>query len=388
MKKRPAFLYVSVLCLAALIIVAGTLPTVTALAAPVEPQSPSAILIEAGTGKVLYEKNAREHRPIASMVKIMTLLLTFENIQRGELSLSDEITVSENAASMGGSQAFLDAHETYCVGELVKSAVVASANDSCVALAETVSGSVEGFVTEMNERARELGMEDTVFVNCTGLPAEGQYSCARDAAVMFRELIKHEEFFGYSGIWMFDFHHPSGRDTVLTNTNKLIRAYEGCDGGKTGFTNEAMYCLSATAMRNGMRLIGVITGAPTAKKRNAEMCSLFDYGFANWSVKQVIFKGAEIDGRVEVPSSKEGSTGVAPASDGYYLSERGKDEEVTLSYTLNEVGALPLPRGSVVGKITATAGGEIVAESDLVTTSDLTEKSYLDIVGDLLRGGR
>ncbi len=388
LKKRPAFLFISVLCLAALLIIAGIMPASVAwAAAPPETDSPSVVLTEAGTGRVLYEKNAREHRPIASMVKIMTLLLTFENIDGGGLSLTDEVTVSENAASMGGSQAFLDAHATYTVGELVKSAVVASANDSCVALAETISGSVEGFVSEMNERAESLGMDDTVFVNCTGLPAPGQYSCARDAAIMFGELIKHEDFFGYSGVWMFDFHHPSGRDTVLTNTNKLIRSYEGCDGGKTGFTNEAMYCLSATAKKDGMRLIGVITGAPSAKKRNAEMCSLFDYGFANWTMRQAIFAGVELDCRLEAPYSKEGAVSVAPVSDGFYLSERGSDESAEITYELIGQPELPLPAGSVVGRMTARVNGEVVAESDLATTGDLTERSYLDVLRELLRGG-
>lgn len=380
MKKRFG-ISIAALCAAALLI-ASSAPIFSAAAAT-EYSSPSVILIEAGTGSVLYEKNAAEHRPIASMVKIMTLLLTFENIEEGHLNESEAITVSENAASMGGSQAFLDAHSEYVVSDLIRSVVVASANDSCVALAEKISGSVDGFVKDMNNRAQELNMCDTNFVNCTGLPAPNQYSCAKDAAIMFSELIRHEKFFDYSKEWMFDFHHPSGRDTVLTNTNKMIRSYEGCDGGKTGFTNEAMYCLSATARRGDMRLIGVITGAETSKIRNAEMAKLFDYGFAGWSVRQVIFKGVELDSRLEVEKSREGSVGVAPERNGYMLTERGSDKEVEYLYEFYDV-ELPLPAGSKIGKITASADGEVVAESDLITKTDLNEKTYLDILKNLL----
>lgn len=386
MKKRfglPLF----VLC-AAVMLTASSVPVMTAGAAEtgIEFSSPSVILVEAGTGTVLFEKNAEEHRPIASMVKIMTLLLTFENVDAGELDINEELTVSERAASMGGSQAFLDAGASYNTGELIKSVVVASANDSCVVLAERISGSVEGFVEDMNARASELGMEDTNFVNCTGLPAPNQYSCARDASVMFSELITHDEFFGYAGEWMFDLCHPSGRETVLTNTNRMIRTYEGCDGGKTGFTNEAMYCLSATARRGDMRLIGVITGAQSSKVRNAEMSELFDYGFAGWDVRQVIFKGVPADAVYEAPGSKEGRSRVAPSGDGFLLGRRGEENETETKCEFYEGLPLPLSAGSAVGKMTVTSGGKVVAESELVTLDELTEKGWFDIVRDISQG--
>ena len=383
MKKRSGISVALMLVAAALIVC--SVPTVTASAAAPAPElaSPSFILTEAETGTVLCEHNAREHRPIASMVKIMTLLLTFENIGSGALSETEMITASENAASMGGSQAYLDAHAEYEVGELIKSVAVASANDSCVALAERISGSVDGFVAEMNEKAKQLGMEDTNFVNCTGLPAPNQYSCVRDAAVMFGELIRYDGFFGYSCVWMFDFAHPSGRKTALTNTNKMIRSYEGCDGGKTGFTNEARYCLSATAKRGDTRLVGVIAGAESSAKRNAEMAELFDYGFANYEVKQVIFGGAETDVRYEAEGSREGSVGLAPASDGFYLSERGEGGEIGYRVELDEL-PLPIEKGATAGRIYATVGGRTVAESELVTTGELNEKTYLDVLKDIL----
>lgn len=378
-------LFTIAVCAAAIIALCGyTVPIASAAQAP-EFDVPSVLLADAGTGTVLFEQNAKEHRPIASMVKIMTLLLVFENAENGNLSYDEEITVSENAASMGGSQAFLDAHAAYLCDDLIKSIVVASANDSCVALAERIAGSVDGFVARMNEKAAQLGMNDSNFVNCTGLPAPNQYSCAYDAAIMFDELIKHERYFDYADVWMFDFHHPSGRDTVLTNTNKMIRSYEGCDGGKTGFTNEAMYCLSATAKRGDTRLIGVITGADTSKHRNAEMSELFDFGFANYSTKQVIFGGQELPERLEVASSRERSVGVAPARDGFYLTERGQEKDVSFICEYDEI-SLPLASGSVVGRIKAVADGVTVAESDLVTTGDLNKMTYFDIVGELIKG--
>ena len=374
-----------IICAAAIIAACGYSVPTAAAAEPPEFSVPSAVLVDAGTGTVLFEQNGKEHRPIASMVKIMTLLLVFESAENGNLAYDESVTVSENAASMGGSQAFLDAHAEYLADELIKSIVVASANDSCVALAERISGSVEGFVADMNEKAESLGMNDTHFVNCTGLPAPNQYSCAYDAAIMFGELIGHERYFDYAKVWMFDFRHPSGRETVLTNTNKMIRSYEGCDGGKTGFTNEAMYCLSATAKRGDTRLIGVITGADTSVNRNAQMSELFDFGFANYNTRQVIFGGMELPERLDVPSSKEKSVGVAPEKDGFYLSERGAEKEVSYICEYYDI-TLPLAKGARVGKIKAVADGNTVAESELVTTADLNKMTYFDIVGEIIKG--
>ena len=383
--KRNRFI-TALVCGAALFIACTASMSVVSAAGTMTPvSSPSAILVDASTGTVLYEQNAHEHRPVASMVKIMTLSLAFDAVESGELSLDEEITVSENASSMGGSQAFLDAHATYKAEDLVKSAIVASANDACVALAERLAGSVDGFVNLMNKRAAELGMQDTNFVNCTGLPAPNQYSCAHDASLMFRSLIAHKEYFDYSRIGTFDLVHPSGRTTMLTNTNKLIRAYEGCDGGKTGFTNEAGFCLSATAERNGTRLISVITGAESSKLRNKEICSLFDYGFANYETKQVIFGGVELDAKLSVPKAKEKEAAVAPASDAFFLTEKGNKAELTSEAVYNEDLVLPLPAGSVVGKIVVRSNGETVAESDLVTTTELNEPGFADIIGEFIR---
>lgn len=385
--KNFKFITVMICAMAIVFAISGSVLGVSAAGAEmkVDIESPSAILIDAGTGTVLFEHNSHQRKPVASMVKIMTLGIAFDAVDNGELSPDEDITVSENASSMGGSQAFLDAHAVYRVEELLKAIIVASANDACVAIAERLAGSVDGFVRIMNEKAAELGMNDTNFVNCTGLPAPNQYSCAYDASLMFKELIRHEKYFEYSKIWMFDFEHPGGRKTMLSNTNKLIRAYEGCDGGKTGFTNEAMYCLSATAIRNGMRLISVITGAQTSKKRNAEICKMFDYGFANYETKQVLFKDVPLDEDFSYPNSKEKKSPITPKTDEYYLTERGKAGELTYSTEFYSGLTLPISAGTAVGKITvATADGNAIAVSELVTTVDLNERGYLDILKEFV----
>ena len=221
----------------------------------------SAYMVDYATDTVLYARNENERLPIASMVKIMTSLLTLEAVERGDISLDDDVEISQNSASMGGSQVFLDAGTTHKAGELLKTVIVASANDSCVALAEHISGSVENFVAKMNARAKELGMNDTSFKNCTGLPAAESFSSAKDVSVMFRQLVKHKEYFEYAKIWLEDYKHPDGRTTTITNTNKLVRFYQGCDGGKTGFTSEAKFCLCATAKKSDMRVVAVVIGA-------------------------------------------------------------------------------------------------------------------------------
>lgn len=235
--------------------------------APITLTSPSAILCEASTGQVIFEKNADERRPVASVNKVMTILLTLEAVDEGRVSLEDQVTVSPRAASMGGSQAFLDAGERYKLSELLKTVIVASANDSAVALAEHLAGTEESFVRLMNMRAEELGLTNTHYANCTGLPAQEHYTTARDVAKLSAQLDLHPIYYRYSTIWMDEIKHRGGRVTSLTNTNRLIRFYPGCDGYKTGSTNEARYCVSATAKKEGMRLIAVVLGTPAGQTR-------------------------------------------------------------------------------------------------------------------------
>ncbi len=377
------------MCAAMLVVVAAMAPLgisrVAALTGEnaLSTQARAAILLDYNTGTVIYESNELNRQPIASMVKIMTLLLAFEEADAGRLDYDAEISISENASGMGGSQAFLDAGSNYKVNELLQSIVVASANDSCVAIAEHLAGSVESFVDRMNARASELGMENTKFVNCTGLPAEGQYCCARDVATMARELFSHEKFFEYSGVWMYDFAHPSGRTTRLTNTNKLIRAYDGCDGGKTGFTNEAMSCLAATAKRGNTRLISVVVGAADSKKRNAEICKLFNYGFANYETKELVKAGEKIETPVSVGGGKTDSVDGIYAGSYFVFDKKNAASEYKISVMTDEVKA-PVAEGDVIGKAIVTRGDEQVGEIDIISSASIEKKGYIDIVDDFI----
>lgn len=342
----------------------------------------SALIVDCDTGSVVFEKNTKEHLPIASMVKIMTLSLAFDEIEKREIPLDTTVVASENAASMGGSQAFLDANGEYRLDELLKSIVVASANDSCVAVAEYLYGSVDAFVAEMNSRAAEWNMTDTAFVNCTGLPKEGGYSCAADVAVMFKKLTEHSKFFEYAGEWMYDFVHPDGRITQLTNTNKLIRYYDGCDGGKTGYTDAARSCITVTAKRGDTRLICVAVGAENSKTRNKEVSEMLNYGFANYETKYAVRAGDEI-GEYDVINGKVDTVKVVAESSGTVFAKRGDGGEITLEYLIDEIKA-PIAAGDKVGEIVIKVNGEEHSRVSAVAAGDCGKRGYLDIVKDFI----
>ena len=275
--KKPLLVFLAVLMIA----------TPAFAAAPAMERLPltSAILMEASTGTVLYEQNADVRLPPASVTKIMTLLLVMEAVENGRIGLEDKISCSAAAAAMGGSQIYLEVGEVFTVNELIKSVSIASANDAAVQLAEVVAGSEASFVSMMNDRARSLGMVDTTFKNCTGLDVEGHETTARDIAVMSRELMQHELITHYSTIWMDSIRNGA---FGLTNTNRLIRTYKGANGLKTGFTSKAMYCLSATAERDGMGMIAVVLGASNSNVRFESAARLLDYGFANYALSEVL----------------------------------------------------------------------------------------------------
>lgn len=354
-------------------------PKASAYAEEFSAEGKSAYLVDAATGTALYAKNENERLPIASMVKIMTALLVLEAADRGEISLDEEVYVSENAASMGGSQIFLDAGSKHKASDLLKSVIVASANDSCVALAERVSGSVEGFVNDMNARAAELGMSNTNFVNCTGLPAAEGFSTAKDVSVMFREVIKHPTYFEYAGVWTEDYVHPSGRTTNMTNTNKLVRFYNGCDGGKTGFTSEAKFCLSATAQRDGMRTVAVVIGADSSKGRFNAVSEMFNYAFGNFKTTTLASAGEAL-GEVKVSGGKVRNVPFTVAKDVARLSRRTDKTEVELRYELPEKVKAPIRQGDVVGKGYVVRGGEVEREFDLVAAEDVKRANLWDII--------
>ena len=358
-------------------------PVSTAQAEGVEPiKAKSACLIDKRTGELLYGQRENERHPIASMVKIMTALLTFESIDRGELSLDEMICISENASGMGGSQMFLDQGLDYPVTDLLKGVIVVSANDACVALAERVSGSEEAFVAKMNARAAELGMINTNFVNATGLPKAGGYSSAQDVAIMLQELTRHEKYYDYSKIWLEEYTHPDGRKTIFTNTNKFVRFYEECDGGKTGFTSEAKFCLAACATRADTKLISVVIGADDSKTRFSESKRLLGYGFANYKTEVILIKG---DHAFDAPVRKGvlSSVPCGVKEDLTILNKIGT-EESSPDYEMEyyDVSA-PIMRGDVVGKCTLIIDGKRY-ERDLIALEDVRKASLSDFYEKIL----
>ena len=346
--------------------------------APITLTSPSAILCEASTGQVIFEKNADERRPVASVNKVMTILLTLEAVDEGRVSLDDQVTVSPRAASMGGSQAFLDAGERYKLSELLKTVIVASANDSAVALAEHLAGTEESFVQLMNTRAEELGLTNTHYANCTGLPAQEHYTTARDVAKLSAQLDLHPIYYRYSTIWMDEIKHRGGRVTSLTNTNRLIRFYPGCDGYKTGSTNEARYCVSATAKKEGMRLIAVVLGTPAGQTRFDEARAMLEYGFANVQLVTPIAQGQALDMTVPVRLGGRDEVSVLSGGTCSLLERRGEKNALSLEAALVEKVNAPVYAGDVLGEIRVKRGDEVVAVVPAVAGEDVQLPGMVD----------
>ena len=343
--------------------------------APFDVNARSALLMDYSTGRVLYAKNADEALPPASVTKIMTILLFMEEVERGNISLSDEISVSEYAASMGGSQVYLEPGETMRAEELLKCVIIASANDAAVALAEKVAGSEEAFVARMNERAAELSMNNTHFENVTGLDDDTtkHLTSAYDIALMSRELLRHEAIFKYTTVWM---------DTIregafgLTNTNRLIRFYNGATGLKTGSTSRAGFCMSATAKRDGMHLIAVIMGSPTRDARNEAARQLLDYGFASYS----LYENAGGDaGKVSVIGGVSDTCGTEyPAFTA--LLQKGKHKSVQTELLLDERVSAPIRKGERVGTIRYILDGDVLAEADIIATEDVPKIGFFELL--------
>lgn len=383
--KKIMFSLIGVLLIAGILVKTAVPAFVSAhdiqeTTAPITQSSKAAYAMDADTKTVIYAHNENTRLPIASMVKIMTLLLCYEEIDNNRLSYDDNITVSQHAASMGGSQAFLDAGSEYKAGELIKSIVVSSANDSCVAMAEHICGSVEGFVDRMNAKAKELGMSNTNFVNCTGLPAENSYSCAKDVATMTAELIKHKGYFDFSKIWLDSIKHKDGRETELANTNKLVRFYNGCDGGKTGYTSEAGHCLSATAIRNNLRLIAVTIGAPDSKSRFAQVSSMLNNGFANYENKLLVSADKALDTPLKVSSGKKSTIAVKP-SQNVSIFKAKNDELGSIEIVQNNYKVkAPVKEDDKVGEITVYKDGQVYKVVDLIAAESVEKMGYKDIV--------
>lgn len=372
MKKFLTFSVFSVIILA---ICCGSVPVPVQAASEIS--SKSACLMDYETREVLFEKNSHTKVPVASMVKMMTILLTVEDIENGELSLDEMVSTSENASGMGGSQVFIDPYVEYSVEDLLKSVIVASANDASVALAEHISGSEANFVKRMNRRASELGMTDTNYVNCTGLPAAEGYSSAYDSAIILAELASHDIYHNHSTIWMQDLVHPSGRVTGLTNTNRLIRYYSGCDGGKTGSTNEAGCCLAATAKRDDMRLVSVVVGAKDSQTRFNECSQLFNYGFANFE-NVLLVDASKSVGQASVSKGKTSAVELYPSQNYYALVKKNEESPFAVEFELSSLVKAPVSEGEIVGKITISKNGVVTKEIAVVTREAVEKLGYLD----------
>lgn len=340
--------------------------------------SKSAILIDASSQRIMFEKDADKKLPIASVTKVMTLLLVFEAVDNGNLDMAESVTASETAASMGGSQAFIDAGYNYTVEDMIKSVIIASANDSAVLLAERISGSEDAFVVKMNKRASELGMTNTVFKNCTGLPESDHLSTARDVAKMSAELLKHEEYFKWGTVWMDELkHEKDGRSTELVNTNKLIRSLNGCDGLKTGYTSDAGFCVTTTAKRGDMRLISVILGGSSSKDRFKESAELINYGFANYQNNKVVSAGDTV-GSTVLKGGIEKTVNAIALNDFYVCVKNDGTDKLDTRVELPENLTAPVLQGQEIGKIIISLNGHDVGYVTLVSQNEHKKAGFLD----------
>lgn len=363
---------VSGICTAALLL---TLPVSAEIVSQVNADvaaelvtAPSAMLMEAASGQVLYELNADEKLPIASVTKTMTMLLIMEALDSGKIALTDKVTTSEYAASMGGSQVFLEVGEEMTAEDMLKAIAVASGNDAAVAMAEFVAGTESAFVEMMNKRAAELGCKNTHFINCNGLDETSEHhSSARDVAIISRELLKHPKILEYTSIWMDTLR---GGEFGLSNTNKLIRFYKGANGLKTGSTSIAKYCLSAAAKRDGMQLIAVVLAAPSSAERFGSASKLLDYGFANYSVVNAAEKIGELEKLPVIGGKCDFVTPVADKSVSFVV-KKGNQNKVEVATAFDEPLRAPISKNQKIGTATLTINGEKVALCDIFAAEEV-----------------
>jgi D-alanyl-D-alanine carboxypeptidase (penicillin-binding protein 5/6) len=336
----------------------------------------SAILIERDTGKVLYEKNSNEELPPASMTKIMTMLLIMEAIDQGKLTWNEKVRASEYAASMGGSQIFLEAGEEMTTKEMLRGIAIGSGNDASVAMAERIAGSEEAFVDMMNDKVKELGLKHTFFKNTTGLPVSGHFSTAGDMAIMAKELLKYEDITKFTGLYEAYLRENTDKKFWLVNTNKLVRFYPGVDGLKTGFTTEAKYCLTATAQKNGMRVIAVVFGAPTSKERNAQVTKMLNYAFNQYQTHPM-YKRNQTIAKVRISKGQEKSVEAVTSEPISLLTKKGeKSEDVKRKVTIKKNLKAPIKKGDKIGTIKLIKDGEVFLESPILANKYVKEAGW------------
>lgn len=378
--KNKYFYLIIFMCLCLIINLFGGFMSVKAEENDLTPNSKASCLMEFETGKILSEKNSLTKLPIASVTKLTMLLIVFEKIDNGEIDVEKEITISKNASSMGGSQVFLEEGENCKIKNLIKSIIVASANDSSVALAEEVAGSEKAFCELMNQKVDQLKLENTHYENCTGLPAPMQYSCAKDVATIMREVLKHPLYFEFSKIWMEDFVHSGDRVTTMANTNKLIKNYQFCDGGKTGSTNEAGYCLCSTAKKDNLRLISVVLGSKSSKDRFGESKNQFEYGFNNFNLTKLVDKTLNLSTQTKLEKANQDEILLFAEKDYFEVLKRGEQSNLILKIDLPKTLKAPLKKGDVVGKIQVTENDILIDEINILVNCDIDEISYKNIL--------
>jgi serine-type D-Ala-D-Ala carboxypeptidase (penicillin-binding protein 5/6) len=336
----------------------------------------SAVLIERDTGTIMYDKNSHEKLPPASMTKIMTMLLIMEALDEGRLKMDEKVRASEYAASMGGSQIFLEPGEEMTTQELLKGIAIGSGNDASVAMAERIAGSEEAFVEMMNNKVKELGLKNTKFQNTTGLPASDHYSTAYDMAMMAKELLKYEAITEFTGQYESYLRENTDNKFWLVNTNKLVRFYPGVDGLKTGFTREAMYCLTATAEKNGMRVIAVVFGAPTSKERNAQVTKLLDFAFSQYQTHPMYERGHSL-GKAVVSKGDKKSINAVTSEPISLLTKKGESiDKVQKKITLQKNLKAPVLKGDRVGTLKLIKDGKVLSESPLVANVNVKEANW------------
>ena len=368
--------------LLALTIIVGQISIVFAdtKEAKLDISSKSAVLMDASTGKILYEKNSHEKLPPASVTKVMTMLLICEALESGKIKEDDDVQISEVASSMGGSQIFLEPGEIQKVDTLLKSIAVASANDACVAMAEYVGGSVEEFVVLMNKRAKELGMNDTNFVNTNGLPVDNHYTSAYDIALMSKELLKHKKISKYLTTWMDEVVVGKKQAKIgISNTNKLVKHYQGATGVKTGFTQQAKYCLSASALRNNTHLIAVTLCAETSPIRFKDATNLLNYGFANYESVKICGANDKV-ATVKFEKGEKENVDLVAKDDLSVLIKKGDKKDFTKKVQIKDDLKLPIKKNTELGVVKVYRGDELVGESKIINTEDINKASYLQML--------
>lgn len=339
-----------------------------------EISSPAAVLMDANSGKILFEKNAHDQRPCASITKVMTLTLVMEAVDSGRIHLDDVVTTSAHAASMGGSDIWLEEGEQMSVDDMIKATAVASANDAAVALAEFISGTEDDFVRSMNEKAKELGMKDTVFQNCNGLDEEGHLTSAYDVALMSRELIRHEKIFDYTNVWL---DYLRDGETQIVNTNKLLKSYNGITGLKTGTTGDAGSCISATAERDGLSLIAVVLGAESGTARFQDAATLLDHGFANYETAELSLQDELYP--VTVEGGMKDACALSCTDKAFVSVPKGQSKEVKTTVHLPESIPAPVHRGDAVGELIFSRNGEDIASFNIVADEDVAQKNFRSV---------